>query len=547
MPLYVSEGKIAETIGTHRLSANDWKRLPDWIENPMAVFDSNTVRGRLVMIAPEPVNGSPVVIALHPDAGGKQTNVHVLNSAYDTPQQPPDLYGWVRGKLLRYANTAMIRTRGGDWLNWPHKLNIHEGRNASNRVLTQKDLVKYHDEDMGFVDKSPVVTVTANPGRARGYGFPDTVGLDELFAFNREVMDVVTDKAGKIPLLTRLKIPHKVRESIGSYEGIEPGIHISLPDGNLHQANLVANIVGDALLQDAAVTIQPAKKGKSIGAALMKTDGSAFTQKEVESIALAVNPENDPFGMNFSLLNDEALVFIDGRQYDDSVTYDAKTMYPEFHDGLVARLPEGISVKTKMFRQNGEYYDHRQYHEAARSNGVRAGITLTPPVLRAADSTLYKPIWEKYLEAVNRFGFTPDNTARPRPDEDTLFSRRDTGLKQPAVRPSTGLSGRGRAAQPITLGARGRVEGASTFEGVHYGKDRVEVLEGDRNGTGIKGAEAIRLMNSTDPRIKRRVYFYIPNTVGNLQHPEAGLGHHIHTQMFDNILEANGPAAAVIK
>jgi hypothetical protein len=55
-------------------------------------------------------------------------------------------------------------------------------------------------------------------------------------------------------------------------------------------------------------------------------------------------------------------------------------------------------------------------------------------------------------------------------------------------------------------------------------------------GSGIRGEESKRLAQSRDPRIKRRVYFYIPNDVGFVMRPEAGLGQHVYTQTFDNIL-----------
>ena len=99
---------------------------------------------------------------------------------------------------------------------------------------------------------------------------------------------------------------------------------------------------------------------------------------------------------------------------------------------------------------------------------------------------------------------------------------------EPSVRPSTG-GGRG-----ITLGER--QEGAGTFSGIHYGKAKTERLSGSMFGSGIRGEEAKRLSESNDPRIKRRVYFYIPNDAGSVMRPEAGLGQHVYTQTFDNIL-----------
>lgn len=86
----------------------------------------------------------------------------------------------------------------------------------------------------------------------------------------------------------------------------------------------------------------------------------------------------------------------------------------------------------------------------------------------------------------------------------------------------------------ISLGDR--QPGAMTFDAVHYGKEKVDQLSGGKYGTGIRGAEARRLENAFDPRIKNRVYFYIPKEDGKMPLPESGLGGHVYIQRFNNIL-----------
>lgn len=103
-------------------------------------------------------------------------------------------------------------------------------------------------------------------------------------------------------------------------------------------------------------------------------------------------------------------------------------------------------------------------------------------------------------------------------------------LDQPPIRSSAGSGRVLGEAQP----------GASSFVGVHYGNARTETLVGSRYGSGIKGAEARRLADSNDPRIKRRVYFYIEDDMGRMPRAESGLGQYVYSQQFDNIL---GPGA----
>lgn len=79
--------------------------------------------------------------------------------------------------------------------------------------------------------------------------------------------------------------------------------------------------------------------------------------------------------------------------------------------------------------------------------------------------------------------------------------------------------------------------GAVSAIGVHYGKEpNVNSLSGSRYGSGIKGAEARRLAESRDPRIKKRVYFYLTEEGQPLPRAEQGLGNNLYTQRFDNIL-----------
>lgn len=120
--------------------------------------------------------------------------------------------------------------------------------------------------------------------------------------------------------------------------------------------------------------------------------------------------------------------------------------------------------------------------------------------------------------------------------EDTVFAEQKTGLM-----PSW-TWGEGKIGDEVVTGPKGGVvlgelqPGATTFEGLHYGNAKVDSLSGAKYGTGIRGAERRRLEDSGDDRIKRRVYFYIPKTNGQMPTPESGLGPYIYTQKFDNIL-----------
>ena len=97
------------------------------------------------------------------------------------------------------------------------------------------------------------------------------------------------------------------------------------------------------------------------------------------------------------------------------------------------------------------------------------------------------------------------------------------------------------ALRPSDSGGRGisfndRKEDAVSYAGSHYGKAKTNILSGGYSGTGLKGAEAKRLAQAKDARIGKRVYFYIPRANGAMPMRESGVGNHVYTQKFDNIL-----------
>ena len=78
----------------HRgMTAEQWKKVPYWIDNPVTVFKSKRPTGELVLIAPELVDGKPVRIILEPDEG---MDVHVLaNVVVEGTDSGNPFYQWV--------------------------------------------------------------------------------------------------------------------------------------------------------------------------------------------------------------------------------------------------------------------------------------------------------------------------------------------------------------------------------------------------------------------------------------------------------------------
>lgn len=78
--------------------------------------------------------------------------------------------------------------------------------------------------------------------------------------------------------------------------------------------------------------------------------------------------------------------------------------------------------------------------------------------------------------------------------------------------------------------------GAIAVQGFHYSTTERGQLDGRYYGTGTKGEEYARVMSSSDPRIKERIYFYVD--AGRGITPEQGVGSVGHTVNLNNIYDA---------
>lgn len=76
-------------------------------------------------------------------------------------------------------------------------------------------------------------------------------------------------------------------------------------------------------------------------------------------------------------------------------------------------------------------------------------------------------------------------------------------------------------------------DGSTTVVGVHYSSLPRNTLSGQFYGTGLKGAEAGRLGQSTDSRLSNRIHFYVDTGSGIA--PEAGVGGNVHAVNLQNL------------
>ena len=121
----------------------------------------------------------------------------------------------------------------------------------------------------------------------------------------------------------------------------------------------------------------------------------------------------------------------------------------------------------------------------------------------------------------------------------TIGTQRSENLPGPTAQNRPGFSQDGGGPTPTYGTARA---GAISVVGRHYSTTPRQTLSGAYYGQGLKGAERTRLDNSTDPRLKNRVYFYVDQGAGI--RPESGVGGYAHEAKLDNIYD---PQTRLIK
>jgi hypothetical protein len=126
------------------MTAAQWKKVPDWLDDPAAVFNSATIEGDLVFVAPELVDGSVVLVTLDPKAqgGSRKASVRLLTNAYDKDESMPPFSNWLATGKARYINKkefpAVLRRFG---LQLPET--AYQNKPGTQLILTEKNLNGY--------------------------------------------------------------------------------------------------------------------------------------------------------------------------------------------------------------------------------------------------------------------------------------------------------------------------------------------------------------------------------------------------------------------
>lgn len=268
----------------------------------------------------------------------------------------------------------------------------------------------FNDQLLALAEaRAPRILVSSNPGNARGYGFPEGTTLEQLRDYNQEVLAAITDENGQIKLLREMGIVHKVGDTFGTFERVEPTFEITFPGETFETAQFASKLLGEAMMQDGTITEKTSFGGQQFGIRVQKADGSQFSTEDLTNIYQQVNPEQSMDGLNFTRTGDgTGLKFLDGKYFEDSSKYSNKQL-KEFQTQISEYFSnEGYNLD--LIAQESEYYDHT---ERSRSNRERtwnrSGIEGRSDLQRSAISSLYQPIHEVYGNWQRRLDFKPQN------------------------------------------------------------------------------------------------------------------------------------------
>jgi len=313
----------------------------------------------------------------------------------------------------------------------------------------------------------------------------------------------------------------KITSGTGGYaNSISPNLIVQMANSNIYQAEKDARDLSYAMSyvfqQDATPYFRAdpnlIKKGQ-LGYSIQFSDKLKEGQEKKLFKILQNLLGND---VGYSKLNGNELILINYRGEDGKPFLTNDKTFKQKLEAFIVEAEKIASISSKeVFGANSEY-NYNDWNEKGTGSAIATGIQV-----RRGDQP-------NIQEKLNNFRESFVTIARQAVEESGAKPRFSLRPEQLALRPSdSGGAG---------ISFNDRKEDAVSYAGSHYGKTKTNILSGGYYGTGLKGAEAKRLAQAQDPRIGKRIYFYIPRANGTMPMRESGVGNHVYTQKFDNIL-----------
>ncbi len=109
MPVELNESKVVLNRKNHpEMTAQQWKKVPKWLDNPVAVLKSKTHDKRLVFVPDELIDGAPVYLVVEPNSRG--LDIHVLVNGYAKDGNPQQTFRDIWRDLAN-GNTEFVDSK----------------------------------------------------------------------------------------------------------------------------------------------------------------------------------------------------------------------------------------------------------------------------------------------------------------------------------------------------------------------------------------------------------------------------------------------------
>ena len=367
--------------------------------------------------------------------------------------------------------------------------------------------------------RTQVITGEAIPSVKTEMSQMEEMSFPQKEKFTKDVL-----KSGAISnLADALGIKSRIRVTVGSgaYEGkVNPNLKVQVVNGNSANAEKDARDLAYAM---SYVFKQDATPFFRADPNLLNKDQYGIAFKFNRELTPAMQKKilgvmNAYLGSDagFSKVNPNEIVMINYRGEDGNPFLMSDVDYIDAVDKAKTELNKLVPIENSYAFGAKSEYPYHDWQEDGAGNAIVERLQVSRadrPDLQERLNNLRESFVNTAREAVEKTGAKPRFSLRP---------------EQLALRPSdSGGSG---------ISFNNRKEDAVSYAGSHYGKTKTNILSGGYYGTGLKGAEAKRLAQAKDSRIGKRIYFYIPRANGTMPMRESGVGNHVYTQKFDNIL-----------
>lgn len=323
----------------------------------------------------------------------------------------------------------------------------------------------------------------------------------------------------------------------GYFEGaVNSSFVLSAPDASMEQLQELARLTGFALEQKATIAFdERLQRGEGDTTFAKVILPGQMTTAQVDSLRQHMIERT---GLDGDTLRDGAVFYgnFSGKS-DEEFEADIK--------GALASFDSDLSVEVRMARFASDYIgdfgpdSYAKYLEGTRYeiHDQEARQRKGRPLLRrrgGGDPGQYRGA-DSWVEELRQLRDALVSDAR--------------AARQMAAGPGSAASqdargGAGGAVQvSSSYGEAGR-KGAVEVDAFHFSQQKRSVLIAAMHGSGLKGAERVRLVDAP-AALKQRIYLYFD--IGRGIQPEAGVGGHLHGVRLRNVYDVQADELGLVK